>query len=370
MQGTGDLTAVPNALPSSLLFTCWQLPASSKASGTPMENTSLSYDYGDYSDLLDLPVDCPDGTCLSARPGHVAPLLLYAAIFLVGCQAMPWWPGWPGGRPAAPLGPPGSSTWPCGPALLPVPPHPGRAHSSGATAYGAVGCWALPSVILTSMYASVLLLAALSADLCLLALWPTWWAVAWRAWGVRLARAAAWVLAVLLTVPSAIHRRLHQEHFPSRLECVVDYGGSAAAEHAVTAARFLLGFLGPLAVVAGCFGAVLCRGVRRHRPLCTAVIVGFFVCWAPYHLLGLVLAVATPNSALLVRALKAEPLVVGLALAHSCLNPLLFLYFGRAQLRQSLAAACRWALRESQGEDESVVSKTVPSHDLVSEMEV
>lgn len=337
-----------------------------------MENTSLSYDYGDYSDLLDLPVDCPNGTCLSTRRGHVAPLLLYAAIFLVGVPGnamVAWVARREAGRSAA-------AAWFLHLAVadllcclsLPILAVP--IAQGGRWPYGAVGCWALPSVILMSMYASVLLLAALSADLCLLALWPTWWAVAWRGWGVRLARAAAWVLAVLLTVPSAIHRRLHQEHFPSRLECVVDYGGSAAAEYAVTAVRFLLGFLGPLAVVAGCFGAVLCRGVRRHWPLYMAVIVGFFVCWAPYHLLGLVLAVATPNSALLVRALKAEPLMVGLALAHSCLNPLLFLYFGRAQLRQSLAAACRWALRESQGEDESVVSKTVPSHDLVSEMEV
>ena len=67
---------------------------------------------------------------------------------------------------------------------------------------------------------------------------------------------------------------------------------------------------------------------------------------------------------------SSEPLVVGLALAHSCLNPMLFLYFGQAQLRQSLPAACRWALKEPQSEDESMVSKKSTSHDLVSEMEV
>lgn len=47
-----------------------------------MENTSLSYDYGDYSDLQDIPVDCLDGSCHSSGALRVAPLLLYAAVFL------------------------------------------------------------------------------------------------------------------------------------------------------------------------------------------------------------------------------------------------------------------------------------------------
>ena len=170
---------------------------------------------------------------------------------------------------------------------------------------------------------------------------------------------ASWTLALLLTVPSAIYRRLRQEHFPHRLECVVDYGGSTVAESSVTATRFIFGFLGPLVVVASCHGALL-RCATRHRwPLGMAVVVGFFVCWSPYHTLGLVLTAAAPHSVLLARALRAEPLVVGLALAHSCLNPMLFLYFGRSQLRQSLAASCRWALKESQSSDESVVSKKI-----------
>lgn len=84
----------------------------------------------------------------------------------------------------------------------------------------------------------------------------------------------------------------------------------------------------------------------------------------------MILTLAAPHSTLLAQALRAEPLVVGLALAHSCLNPMLFLYFGQAQLRQSLPAACRWALKEPQSEDESMVSKKSTSHDLVSEMEV
>ncbi|XP_044933042.1 C5a anaphylatoxin chemotactic receptor 2 isoform X1 [Mustela putorius furo] len=341
-------------------------------SGAWMENTSLSYEYGDYDGVPDLPVDCMDGTCISAYPLRTAVFLLYAAVFLVGVpgNVMVAWVTWKEARRRV------GATWflhvavadllCCASLPLLAVPIARRGHWP----YGAVGCRALPSVILLSMYASVLLLAALSADLCLLAFRPSWGAVAGRARRVQAACGVAWTVALLLTVPSAIYRRLHQEHFPHRLECVVDYGGSVVLESTVTAIRFIFGFLGPLVVVASCHGALLCRAARHRWPLGMAVVVGFFVCWAPYHLLGLVITAAAPHSRLLARALQAEPLVNGLALAHSCLNPVLFLYFGRTQLRRSLPAACRRALKESQSKDENAVGQKSTSHDLVSEMAV
>ncbi|XP_005413920.1 PREDICTED: C5a anaphylatoxin chemotactic receptor 2 [Chinchilla lanigera] len=339
-----------------------------------MENNSLSYEfeYRDYVDLPDVPVDCPGAACLANDAFHVAPLLIYAAIFLVGVPGnimVAWVSGkWTGRRVRA--------TWflhlavadllCCLSGLLLAVPLARRGHWP----FGALGCRLLPAAVLLSMFARVLLLAALSADLCLLVRGCAGWAGAPRARRAWVARGVAWAAALLLTVPSALYRRLHQEHFPARLECVVDYGGSATVEGVVTAMRFICGFLGPLVLVAGCHGVLLCRAAPRHWPLGTTVVVAFFVCWAPYHLLGLVLAAAAPHSALLARALRAEPWVVGLALAHSCLNPFLFLYFGRARLRQSLPAACHWALRESQDQEDSVVRKMSTSQELVLEMEV
>ncbi|KAG8515280.1 C5a anaphylatoxin chemotactic receptor 2 [Galemys pyrenaicus] len=333
-----------------------------------MENTSFSYNYEHYGDEVpDLPVDCPDGGCVSIDLLRATPLLLYAVVFLVGVpgNAMVTWVSGKEARQRV------SATWFLHLSVadllcclsLPILAVP--IVLGDHWPYGAVGCQVLPLIILLSMYASVLLLAALSTDLCLLALKPTWWAVTGRTSRVKVACGAAWVLALLLTVPSVIYRRLYQEHFPPRLACVVDYGGSVMAEYTVTIIRFIFGFLGPLVVVTSCQGALLCRTTQCRWPLGTAVVIFFFVCWAPYHLLGLVLTVAAPNSALLGRALRAEPLVVGLALAHSCFNPGLFLYFGRAQLRQSLPAACRWALKESQSMNEGVVSKKSTSHEEV-----
>lgn len=244
-----------------------------------MENASLSDEYGHYDEEVpDFPVDCADGTCVAIGPLRVAPLLLYAVIFLVGVpgNAMVAWVSRKEAQRRA------GATWflhlaaadlLCCLALpiLSVPIARG-----GEWPYGAVGCRALPSVILLSMFTSVLLLAALSADLCLLALRPACWAPDRRACRVQVACGAAWTLALLLTLPSAIYHRLHREHYPARLECVVDYGGSAVAENTVAATRFMFGFLGPLVVVASCHGAILCRAAPRRWPLGTAVVVGFF----------------------------------------------------------------------------------------------
>nr|KAF6409174.1 complement component 5a receptor 2 [Rousettus aegyptiacus] len=126
---------------------------------------------------------------------------------------------------------------------------------------------------------------------------------------------------------------------------MLDYRSWTVAANTVIAIQFLFGFLVPLVVMASCHGALLCHEGRHRWPLGMAAAVCFLVCWAPYHVLGLVITTAAPSSMLWTWALLAEPFVVGLALAHSCLNPMLILYFGRARLFRSLPAACRRALK-------------------------
>ncbi|XP_055471587.1 C5a anaphylatoxin chemotactic receptor 2 [Psammomys obesus] len=337
---------------------------------TTNNDYDYEYDQENYIDLPDVPVDCLAGHCSFSDVYFISLLLLYAAIFLVGVpgNSLVAWVTWKESRHR--LG----ASWflhlavadllCCGSLpFLAVP-----IAQKGHWPYGAAGCWLLSSVTMLSMYASVLLLTCLSADLFLLAFRPSW-KTDHRTLGVRVAQVSSWMLALVLTVPSAVYRRLLQEHFPSRLVCVTNYGGSATAEATITAVRFLFGFLGPLVFMASCHGILQWQMTRRHWPLSTAVVVGFFICWTPFHILRVIITVATPSSSLLARALDAEPLVTGLALAHSALNPIMFLYFGRKQLCKSLQAACHWALRDPQDE-ESVASKASTSHEVVSEVPV
>ncbi|XP_028635352.1 C5a anaphylatoxin chemotactic receptor 2 isoform X1 [Grammomys surdaster] len=338
---------------------------------TTREDYDYEYDQEHYTDLPDIPVDCLDGNCFSSDVYLIVLLVLYAAVFLVGVpgNTLVAWVTWKESRHR--LG----ASWflhltmadlLCCVSLpfLAVP-----IAQKGHWPYGTTGCWLLSSVTVLSMYASVLLLTGLSGDLFLLAFRPSWKGADQRTLGVRVVQASSWMLALLLTVPSAVYRRLLQEYYPTRLVCGTNYGGSVAAEAAITTVRFLFGFLGPLVFMASCHGILQRQMARRHWPLGTAVVVGFFFCWTPYHILRVIIAMAPPYSLLLARVLEAEPLVTGLALAHSALNPVMFLYFGRKQLCKSLQAACHWALRNPQDE-ESAMTKVSTSCEMVSEMPV
>ncbi|XP_068944391.1 C5a anaphylatoxin chemotactic receptor 2 [Petaurus breviceps papuanus] len=341
---------------------------------TEMENSSVTYDYEDYSLGPDVRVDCEQGgSCVSVDPLRISPLLLYAVVFLVGVPGnviVAWVAGATARRSA-------SSVWFLHLALadllccLSLPLMAVPIIRQGDWPFGSFACRLLPSAILLNMHASVLLLAGASVGRCLAVLRPS--GAQDRLWPAWAGCGVAWVLALLLTLPSVLTRRLHHEYFPERYECVVDYGGSLGVEGAVVGIRFIGGFLGPLGVVAGCHGALLVHLRGQQKPqilrLLTLVVVGFFLCWAPYHVVGLVIAAAAPHSQLLASVLQAEPLVIGLALTNSCLNPILFLVLGRARLHRSLWAACRLALGEDTEEDvDGPRSSKSTSEAMVSEM--
>ncbi|XP_007492018.1 C5a anaphylatoxin chemotactic receptor 2 [Monodelphis domestica] len=342
--------------------------------GTKVENASINYEYEDYSPGPGLPVDCgPGGSCVSVDPLQVSPLLLYAVIFLVGVPGnsiVAWVTGTIAHRSAP-------SIWFLNLAIadllccLSLPLMAVPVILRGAWPFGLAACRLLPAAILLNMYASVLLLAGASIGRCLAVLRPR--RAQDRLWPVWAGCGVAWALALLFTVPSVLTRRLHQEYFPEQYECVVDYGGSHEVEWAVAGIRFVGGFLGPLGIVASCHGVLLVHLRGQPKPqilrLLTLAVVGFFLCWGPYHVVGLMIAASAPHSVLLANALQAEALVIGLALANSCLNPALFLVLGRTRLRRSLWAACRLALDEDVEEEEADVpsSKKSTSEELASE---
>ncbi|XP_060113799.1 C5a anaphylatoxin chemotactic receptor 1 [Heteronotia binoei] len=226
---------------------------------------------------------------------------------------------------------------------------------------GGFACKFLPSLIILNMFASVLLLAVISVDRCALVVKPVW-CQNHRSKLLAVALCAiAWALAVLLTLPTFLVRRTSHDFSSGKTMCGLNYslldeGNPHAAEVSVASMRFLCAFLVPLVVISVCYGLLLCR-VRSSRfmrsqktlAVVLVVIVGFFVCWAPYHVVGMIMASQPPHSHLL-EALKAvDPLVVGLAYLNSCMNPVIYVIAGqdfRTKVRLSLHAILRNVLSE------------------------
>ncbi|XP_053124417.1 C5a anaphylatoxin chemotactic receptor 1 [Hemicordylus capensis] len=224
---------------------------------------------------------------------------------------------------------------------------------------GDFGCKLFPSLITLNMFASVLLLTAISMDRCALVIRPVWCQNHRSAPLAWLLCCVAWASALVLTLPSFLTRTAELDVSSQKTTCNVKYsvwgGDSEAAEVAVAVVRFLCGFLIPLGVISACYGLLIWRvsGRRSMRSKKTlkvvlVVVVGFFLCWAPYHVAGLILS-GNRESALYEPTRKADPLFVALAYINSCINPIIYVIVGRdfkAKMRQSLKAVLQNLLSE------------------------
>ncbi|KAM6228818.1 C5a anaphylatoxin chemotactic receptor 1 [Spheniscus humboldti] len=205
---------------------------------------------------------------------------------------------------------------------------------------GSFACKLLPSLTILNMFASVLLLMAISADRCALVTQPVW-CQNHRTLGLaRGACVAAWFLAGLLTLPSFIFRTTRSDTFAEKITCVLDYTAVGRHQHLtelVTAVtRFICGFLVPFVVITACYSLLLARvhskGFARSQKairLILVVIISFFICWLPYHVVGLILASTHPRSSLFKGAVDADPIVAGIAYINSCINPIIYVIMGQ-----------------------------------------
>ncbi|XP_049643495.1 C5a anaphylatoxin chemotactic receptor 1-like [Suncus etruscus] len=203
---------------------------------------------------------------------------------------------------------------------------------------GRMACSILIVPFYFNLYASVLLLATISADRFLLVFRPIWCQkhrVARRAW---LASGVAWMLALALSIPYSVFREFFEDFFSKKAFCGVAfwiYGNQV--EIAVTITLFVLTFLVPLVTMSVCYTLLLLRTWRRPatRSLKTlkmmvAVVTSFFVFWLPYQLSNILLIfyrrLSTPN-----RKLVNSLYEIGMALAlvNCCINPIIYVAAAR-----------------------------------------
>ncbi|XP_042691083.1 C3a anaphylatoxin chemotactic receptor-like [Centrocercus urophasianus] len=115
----------------------------------------------------------------------------------------------------------------------------------------------------------------------------------------------------------------------------------------ITITRAVFGFILPFCIMAVCYALIAfrMRASNYRKPqskmlrTIILVVVAFFVCWAPYHIVGILSLVATPGTELKESLILWDHLSVALAYANSCINPLLYVFVGRdfrAKARQSL----------------------------------
>ncbi|KAL1255282.1 hypothetical protein QQF64_013343 [Cirrhinus molitorella] len=204
-----------------------------------------------------------------------------------------------------------------------------------------------------NMFCSVFLLAVISVDRALCVCHPVLTRERRTLCAARVVSVGVWIVAVIFSSPYFVYRQVFNKNNMS--QCTLKENGAAgdsSAKYVYYCIRFVCGFLLPFLVILICYilAAVRIRRTRlsgKSRPLriLAVLVCAFFLCWAPYHFLGLVKLVNEDNKAIK----DGWAVASNLAYFNSCVNPVLYFCMGldvNQRCNQSLYVIFRRAFME------------------------
>ncbi|XP_072309356.1 C5a anaphylatoxin chemotactic receptor 1 [Eucyclogobius newberryi] len=316
------------------------------------------YDYN-YTDVLTIP-DVLEGATL-ITPAQIVSLACYSAVILLGVPGnalVVWVTGFCMPHSV-------TSLWFLNLALadllcclsLPLLMVP-LAHDDHWP-FGPLACTIVKGLFYLVMYCSVLQLVLISVDRYLLVTKPVW------CQNRRRPRKAAWVCALVWCVAlvGSTPQFLFYKEVDAGLikkECATAFPKAKGLPWIVYSVRFALGFALPFLVICVCHwkvykraGTGLSRGPRSKRTLniIIAVMISFFCCWIPLHIVDFILLGTPRDSPHRPKVFFAHTLTLCLAYVNSCLNPLLYVCLGRGfkdRMHRSIRGVLNFATEEPQ----------------------
>ncbi|XP_044161593.1 C3a anaphylatoxin chemotactic receptor-like [Bufo gargarizans] len=237
---------------------------------------------------------------------------------------------------------------------------------------GLFACKFIPSILLINMFASVLLLTMISIDRCALVMRPVWCQNHRTLRKAYIACAVMWILAIILSSPSFIFRNVNNSHGKV---CEQDYSltghdSQQRVENFIAISRLLLGFIIPFLVIVTCYSILIKRVKDRFTKntktmkVILVVIIGFFICWLPYHVAGLILALHPSHSELYQFTFTVDTIFVAIAFMNSCINPIIYVLMGqdiKSKFKRSIRLILKNVLAEEVSESvfDSKKSKSI-----------
>ncbi|GCC20260.1 chemerin-like receptor 1 [Chiloscyllium punctatum] len=179
-----------------------------------------------------------------------------------------------------------------------------------------------------NMFASVFVLSVISLDRCISVMLPVW---SQNHRTVKFAKGVSlvvWILAIGASVPFFLVRETEEDTLIGKTYCFYSLDLNHLTALIVT--RFFLAFLIPFFTIATCYSVIAVKVRRRWKKtsgksckLVTMIILAFFVCWIPFHVLTMIHVMSDEEFSVWL------PTVTSLAYANSCINPILYVFTGR-----------------------------------------
>ncbi|MEQ2244395.1 hypothetical protein ILYODFUR_016722 [Ilyodon furcidens] len=239
--------------------------------------------------------------------------------------------------------------------------------------FGKFMCKLNTTISFLNMFASVYILVVISVDRCVSVVLPVWSQNHRNVRKASYVSLCVWALALILSAPYFVFRDTGPSYENENIiNCFNNFALSDDSENRSVAelqlfrhkvmsiTRFLLGFVIPFSVIVSCY-AVIIHHLRRNRTLASqssrpikiiaAIIITFFLCWAPFHILGLIELVShiINHETLIHIIMIGVPIATSLAFLNSCLNPLLYVFMGqdfKDKVRKSILKVLENAFQE------------------------
>lgn len=226
---------------------------------------------------------------------------------------------------------------------------------------GLFACKFIPSILLINMYASILLLTMISIDRCALVIKPVWCQNNRTLKKAYVACAVTWILAIILSSPSLILRNIGE--FYGKEICIQDshvfgHNNRQRIENFIAIFRLFMSFIIPFLVIVTCYSILMNRVKSRFTQntktmkVVLVVIIGFFVCWLPYHVAGLILALHVNTSEIYQSTIKSDPIFIAIAFVNSCINPIIYVLVGQ-DFKSKFKKSIRFIVKNVLAEDTS-----------------
>ncbi|XP_067295253.1 type-2 angiotensin II receptor [Pseudorasbora parva] len=210
--------------------------------------------------------------------------------------------------------------------------------------FGKIMCKLCGGLVTINVYASIFFITCMSVDRYHAIVYPLHSQSSRSINQARLVSGIIWVVAALTTLPTVVFRDIH--HLPSYnvTACVIHYP-SSLWQTGLTLGKNTLGFFLPFVVIATCYCRIAVhllappnyleqdsgRVVHVLR-LVAAVVLAFFFCWFPFHVLaflGALRELGVEWDCWVLQGInKLLPFFLCLGFSNSAINPFLYCFVG------------------------------------------
>lgn len=208
--------------------------------------------------------------------------------------------------------------------------------------FGRLMCKLCSSLLSLNVYASIYFITCMSVDRYRAIVYPLQSQCSRNLCQARVISSVIWVVAGLTTIPSMVFRDTHYIDELGVTACVFIYPGHWFIGLALT--KNILAFLVPFTVIASCYcrigkhlmGAPILdkssNNLDRVMKMVVSVVLAFFICWFPFHVLTFLDALWTLEVLEMCwvkeTIMTLLPFSLCLGFSNSAINPFLYCFVG------------------------------------------